>query len=301
MRELDIGLLKTFIILAETQNFTKTAKRVFRSQSAVSMQISKLEELLDCELFVRDKRNVKLTNDGERLRQYAMQIVRLSDELLNQFNQEDYVGSVNFASPEDFATYYLPSILADFVKEHPRVTLNVNCDLTLNLINDFENDKYDLIVIKQEPGKIHKDAQPLLREELVWVGEDERFFDKHFKKAYEEYMEDHDFFPMVLSPAPCVYRKGALEALDKAGVLWKNVYTSPSFAGTLAAVNAGLGFTVLPNEMVPDNLYAYEFSRGWPKLKEAEICLLAKPGNSQVINSLVAFISERISVMKEFQ
>ncbi len=299
MNDIDIGLLRTFIILSDTQSFTQTAKRVYRSQSAVSMQIAKLEGLLGCALFVRDKRNVKLTVDGERLRNHASQIISLSENLINQFTQEEVVGNINFASPEDFATYYLPDILADFVKAHPRITLNVNCDLTLTLLKEFENDKYDLIVIKQEPGRTFKNAKPLTHEELVWVGQDSNIQETTFSKTKKLCEKKYDYFPLVLSPAPCVYRQGALEALDKAGVRWKIVYTSPSFAGATAAVSAGLGFTVFPRKMVPHNLVAYEFSRGWPKLKSAEICLLAKPNSSPAIESLINYIIERISIIKQ--
>lgn len=298
MNDIDIGLLRTFIILSDTQSFTQTAKRVYRSQSAVSMQIAKLEELLGCTLFVRDKRNVKLTVDGEKLRNHASQIISLSDNLINQFMQEEVIGNINFASPEDFATYYLPDILADFVKAHPRITLNVNCDLTLTLLKEFEQDKYDLIVIKQEPGRTFKDAKPLLREELVWVGQDSKIQETTFIKTKKLCEKKYGYFPLVLSPAPCVYRQGALEALDKAGVPWKIVYTSPSFAGATAAVSAGLGFTVFPRKMVPQNLAVYEFSRGWPKLKNAEICLLAKSDTSPAIESLINYIIERISIIK---
>ncbi len=298
MNDIDIGLLRTFIILSDTQSFTQTAKRVYRSQSAVSMQIAKLEELLNCTLFVRDKRNVKLTADGEKLRNHAIQIVSLSENLVNQFNHEDVEGNINFASPEDFATYYLPGILADFVKSHPRITLNVNCDLTLTLLKEFEQDKYDLIVIKQEPGRTFKDAKPLLREELVWVGQNSNLQAITFTKIKKSFVKKDGYFPLVLSPAPCVYRKEALEALDKAGVPWKIVYTSPSFAGATAAVSAGLGFAVFPREMVPANLVAYEFSRGWPKLKNAEICLLAKLDSLPAIQSLIDYIIERISIIK---
>ncbi|MBL1142138.1 MAG: LysR family transcriptional regulator [Proteobacteria bacterium] len=298
MNDIDIGLLRTFMILADTQSFTQTAKRVYRSQSAVSMQIAKLEELLDCTLFIRDKRNVKLTVDGERLRHHASQIVSLSDNLMNQFIKDEVVGNINFASPEDFATHYLPDILADFVKSHPRITLNVNCDLTLTLLKEFKEDKYDLIVIKQEPGRIYKDAKPLTREELVWVGHNPDIQEITFTKTKKNCQKKYGYFPLVLSPAPCVYRQGALEALDKAGVPWKIVYTSPSFAGAIAAVKAGLGFTVFPREMVSKNLTVYESSRGWPKLKSAEICLLAKPNTTPAIESLIDYIIERISIIK---
>lgn len=295
MYDVDISLLRTFIILADTQNFTRTAERIYRSQSAVSMQIAKLEEQLGCSLFQRDKRNVRLTIDGEKLRSYASQIVNLSDNLLSSFNEDEVEGNIVFGSPEDFATNYLPYILSDFVKAHPRITLDVNCDLTLTLINDFEKKKYDLIVIKQEPGKIYPDATPLWREQLVWVGSNPEDRDFTFRKLVKKYCKDNTPLPLVLSPAPCVYRQGALDALDKAGVPWKVVYTSPSYAGASAAVRAGLGFTVFPRNMVSDELIFLEQSRGWPKLKDAEICLLAKSKLNPAIESLATFIQDRIS------
>ncbi len=295
MHDIDINLLRTFIVLAETLSFTRTAERVYRSQSAVSMQIGKLEELLGCKLFQRNKRNVRLTVEGERLRGYASQLTKLSDNLVDWFNEPDVEGDINFGSPEDFATFYLPEILADFVKAYPHVALNVNCDLTLTLIKDFEKKKYDLIVIKQEPRKIHRDAIPLWREQLVWVGSDPADRDKTFKKTIKKYCDSGGSLPLVLSPLPCVYRKGAIEALDKIGIAWKVVYTSPSFAGAIAAVKAGLGFTVFPRNMVPEVLIPLEQARGWPKLKDAEICLLEKTNRTPAIESFVSFIRERIS------
>lgn len=295
MPDVDIGLLRTFMMLAETQNFTRTAERVHRSQSAVSMQIAKLEEQLGSSLFERDKRNVRLTLDGEKLRSYASQMVSLSDNLINGFAEPEVEGNVHFGSPEDFATNYLPDILSEFVKAHPRVTIDVNCDLTLPLIKDFEKNKYDLIVIKQEPGKIHAGAMPLWREQLVWVGSDPGERDYTFKRIVKKYCKDGAVLPLVLSPAPCVYRQEALNALDKAGVPWKVVYTSPSYAGATAAVRAGLGFAVFPRNMVSAELTFLEQARGWPRLKDAEICLLAKSKLTPVIQSLATFIQDRIS------
>lgn len=296
MKYPDINLLKTFIALCETQNFTQTAKRIHRTQSAVSMQIAKLEEQLESKLFVRDKRNVKLTNDALRLKEYANQIVKLSDKLIDEFTHKDIKGEIYFASPEDFATYYLPNILSEFIAVYPKVKLNVNCDLTLNLINQFENGKYDLILIKQDPGNLYKGAKPLIREELVWVGIDNTGGDLSFTKIKKNYISRLGYLPLVLSPSPCVYRERALEALNKANVTWEITYTSPSYAGAVAAVKAGLGFTVLPREMIPPELVNYEISRNWPKLKQAEICLLAKDESIPVIRSLADYISDRITL-----
>ena len=295
MYDIDTSLLRTFIVLAETRNFTRTAERVHRSQSAVSMQIAKLEELLECTLFERDKRNVRLTHEGEKLRSHANQIVQTSDKMFTEFSNTEVEGNVHFGSPEDFATFYLPGILADFIKVNPRVTLNVNCDLTLTLINDFQKKKYELIVIKQEPGNLYPGSVPLWKESLVWVGSNAAERTLTFKKTVKHYLTEQGALPLVLSPSPCVYRQRALEALDKQGIPWQVVYTSPSFAGTCAAVKAGLGFSVIPRNMVETELVPLENERGWPKLKNAEMCLLAGTKANAAVNSLIDFIQERIS------
>jgi len=291
MYDLDTSLLRTFVTLAETKSFTRTAEKIGRSQSAASMQIAKLEELLDSKLFERDKRNVMLTADGERLLGYARQIVGLSDALIGRFQEPDVEGRIRFGTPEDFATFYLPDILASFAQSHPRVALNVNCDLTLSLIKGFEKNKYDLIVIKQEPGNIYKGAQALWRERLVWVGVSQS--DK--TASFKEVANEHSPLPLILSPSPCVYRARATEALDKAGVAWKEAYISPSIAGEVAAVKAGLGYAALPRKMVPPDLVPLEHEQGWPKLKDAEICLLARDENNQAIAALSDYIRQHIS------
>jgi DNA-binding transcriptional LysR family regulator len=291
MEDLDTSLLRTFIILAETHHFTRTAERIGRSQSAASMQIAKLEDLLGCKLFERNKRKVTLTGDGEKLLGYARQIVALSDSLVNRFREPEVEGEIRFGSPEDFATFYLPEILASFTQSHPRVVLNVNCDLTLSLIKGFEEDVYDLIVIKQEPGKLYRDAQALWRERLVWVGGSDFQSDTHFSIYSTRVVP----MPLVLSPPPCVYRARATQALNRTGVPWKVAYTSPSVAGCLAAVRAGLGVTVLPRKMVPQNLVPLEEEQGWPELSDAEICLLTRHQRNPAIEALSGYIQERIT------
>jgi len=301
MQDLDIGLLRTFIVLSETQNFTRTAELVHRSQSAVSMQIAKLEELLGCSLFERDKRNVHLTAEGEKLCSYAKQIINLSDNLLNQFQESEIEGNINFGSPEDFTTFHLPDILSDFIRAHPHVMLNVNCDLTLTLIKDFEKKRYDLVVIKQEPGNIYRDAKPLWREQLVWAGCKPEDLNRTFKQSIKNYCTDIGYLPLILSPSPCVYRQRAIEALDKAGIPWKVTYTSQSYAGTIAAVKAGLGLTVLPRNMLPEALIPLESQRGWPRLKDTVICLLAKSKITPATQIMITFIRNRVSYNRHIE
>jgi DNA-binding transcriptional LysR family regulator len=272
MHDLDTALLRTFVVLSQTRSFGRTGERVGRSQSAVSAQIKKLEEQLGCQLVARDTRNVALTADGERLLGYARQMVELSDGMLARFRHSDISGEVRFGSPEDFASLHLPPVLAAFADVHEKVLLHVSCDLTLRLIEQLEAGEHDLVIIKQDPRQLHPGAQPLRREQLVWVGHGAPgpgFDDVRARGAARGQP-----LPLVLSPPPCVYRSRALSALDAAGVAWTQVFTSPSIAGCIGAVRAGLGYAVMPRTQVPPDLWTAGPAEGWPALAEAEICLL---------------------------
>lgn len=291
MDNLDTGLLRTFITLAQTKSFTQAAQKIGRSQSATSMQMVKLEELLNTKLFERDKRNVTLTAEGEKLLGHARQIVALSDSFIERCREPDVEGEIRFGSPEDFATFYLPHILAKFAQSHPRVALRVNCNLTLELLQDFEQGQYDLVVIKQQPGQLHPQALPLWRERLVWVGSSP----EEKRLSFADIVAKKSPLPLILSPTPCVYRARVVEALDRQGIAWKEVYTSPSIAGEVAAVKAGLGYAALPREMVTSELSPLEHEWGWPRLEDAEICLLAREQDNPTISSLSQYIQEHIS------
>jgi DNA-binding MarR family transcriptional regulator len=169
MADLDTGLLRAFVALAETLSFSRTAERIGRSQSAVSMQIRRLEEILGCALFRRDKRNVALTAEGEALLGDARRILSLSEAMVARVRAPEVAGEVRFASPEDFATQYLPEILAAFAAKHPQVRLHVTCDLTLRLVEALGRGEQDLIVVKQDPAEPYPGSRALWRERPVFV------------------------------------------------------------------------------------------------------------------------------------
>ena len=283
MADLDTALLRAFVALAETRSFSRTAERVARSQSAVSMQIAKLEEILGCRRFDRDKRNVAITAEGEALLGDARRVLALTEAMVARNRAAEVAGEVRFASPEDFATRYLPAILAALAAKHPQVRLHVTCDLTLKLVDALARGEQDLIVVKQDPAEPYPESRPLWRERPVFVARERMAAEAAAGRL-----------PLVLSPAPCVYRRRAVVALDEAGLPWDIAYTSPSFAGTVAAVRAGLGTTVLPRAMVPEGLAVLEAAEGWPTLPEVEIALLATPRASPATAALGAFIGERV-------
>lgn len=263
---IDTLLLKSFIAIAETGSFSQAADTVGRTQSAVSLQIKKLEEGLKCSLFDRSNRQVALTEQGEIFLGYARRMVELQWEAYSRLNEPEVKGEISLGTPEDFATHYLPDILASFAKQHPLVQLNVRCDLTLNLVGGFHKGEYDMILVKRDPERV-KGGTKVWREPLIWAAAD------HYQMKTP--------IPLVLSPQPCIYRARALAALDRSRKPWHITYISPSLAGTVAAVKAGLGVTVLPKDMVPQGLGPVRGNIKLPHLADSEIALMKKERLSQ--------------------
>jgi DNA-binding transcriptional LysR family regulator len=275
--------LRSFIAIAETGTFGQAAVTVNRTQSALSLQIKKLEEQLGCELFDRSARRVVLTPQGEIFLSYAKRMVQLQWEAYSRLREPDVEGEIRFGTPEDFATHYLPDVLASFRQHHPRVQLNVSCDLTLNLMEGFHRGDFDVILAKRDPQRV-KGGTKVWREQLVWAS----------ANGYR--LEEP--LSLVLSPQPCIYRERALAALNRAKRSWHISYTSPSLAGTIAAVKAGLGITVLPEHMIPTGIHPMRTESNMPQLADAEIALMKKEELSKAAEVFAEHIVESLEFNK---
>ena len=275
---LDLDLVRTFVTIADTRSFTRTGERLGRTQSAISLQVRRLEDRLGVKLLARDPRRVGLTEAGESFLPKARRLLRVNDEIIAEVTGEDLEGEVRLGAPEDFATVHLPDILGAFARAHPRVALAVTCDLTLNLLDRLQAGALDLALVKREPLGPDLGVR-VWREPLVWVAADRAV------------LRPEAPAPLVIAPAPCVYRRRAVAALEARGRTWRAAYTSPSLAGQHAALRAGLGLTVLPREMVPDDLVLLGEADGLPPLEDAEIALLkARGGAPRAADRLAEFI-----------
>ena len=259
---LDFDLLRTFAAIADSGSLTRAGERLLLSQPTISLQLKRLEEQLGRTLVERTPRRLVLTDDGETLLSYARRILALADEAVARLVDPGMAGLVRLGTPEDFATTHLSAVLARFAQSHPNVALEVTTDLTLNLIERFSAGEFDLVLIKREPlGPV--DGVRVWREPLVWAASRPDLFAAEGR------------LPLVVSPHPCVYRKRATAALDRAGRAWRIAYTSTSLAGAQAAVRAGLGVTVLPKAMVPPDFFLIDTASGAPDLSDTEIALMS--------------------------
>jgi DNA-binding transcriptional LysR family regulator len=279
---IDTITLQCFLAVAATGSFTRAAERVGRTQSAVSQQIAKLEFLLEKTLLNRGK-SLSLTSDGEIFFMYARQILSLHMEVIDRFKEPELEGAVRFGLPEDFASIYLSDVLVNFARIHPRILLNVECDLTLNLFERFKKSEFDLVLVKMSRPEDFPNGLEVWSEKLEWVGDVSILSNLSAGKP----------LPLVLSPQPCVYRSRAIQALEEAMIKWQIVFSSPSYSGTLAGVQAGLGLTVLPKTMIPQNLSAIE-SASLPVLSDTHISLLKHDRGNLAVSTFEEFVLKKL-------
>ena len=259
---LELDLLRAFVTVVEMGSFTRTAALLGRTQPAISLQIRRLEDQLRSPLLDRAGKGVVVTTEGAALLPQARRLLRLNDDIVSTLGEGDLEGEVRFGAPEDVATIHLPGILGAFARSHPRIKLAVTCDYTANLLDQMSRGGLDLALIKREPVGPELGVR-VWSEPLSWV-------------ALDPSILEASPLPLIVAPAPDIYRKRALGALEAAGIAFRAAFTSPSLAGQMAALRAGLGIGVLPAAMAPRDLTL--LGDPLPPLSDSEIALVSARG-----------------------
>jgi DNA-binding transcriptional LysR family regulator len=227
MHLLDIDQLRTFVAIADTGSFTRAAEIVHKTQSAVSMQMKRLEDRVGKAIFERDGRLSKLTDEGERLLDYARRIVRLNTECMASFNEHELTGRVRLGLPDDYADRYLPEILARFSRSNPKAEVTVMCEPSHNLIERVQHGDLDLAIIthvdRRGPSEIVR------IEQLLWV------------TSARHGVHEESPVPLALGRPNCDWRHSATEALESADRTFRVAYVSYHSTAVGAAVPRGLG------------------------------------------------------------
>ena len=170
IRDLEIDVLRAFVTVADTGGFTSAAWRLNRTQSAISMRMRRLEEILGRKVLLRNGTGVKLTLDGEILLRHARRMLELNEEAVSELIRPEIEGIVRLAFPDGYGTYFLPSLLAEFAKVHPRVQLEIDCIMTSDIEEGLSNGRLDLGLIAQDSE--NPSNEPLWSEPIVWVASD---------------------------------------------------------------------------------------------------------------------------------
>lgn len=258
-RNLDLDLVRTFTTVADLGTVTAAAQRLAYSQSAVSMQLERLEGQLELTLTRKAGRGIALTGDGERLLGYARRLLALNDQTLADLRSRPMTGVVRLGIPTDYA-FMLTPVLSHFAQSYPEVELRVQDGLSVDLVASLRSGDLDLCVVTRQrnsPG-----GEVLHREPLMWVA----------GRATPAVLEDP--IPLALYPeGKDVLRERALAALEAAGRRARIVYTSRSASGLRPAVDAGLAVMVLARNQVTPDMRVLGPQDGLPELPSIEIAL----------------------------
>jgi DNA-binding transcriptional LysR family regulator len=271
---IDADHLRTFIAIAESGSFTRAAELVHKTQSAVSMQMKRLEERIGRPIFARDGRFSKLTEDGERLLDYARRIIKLNMEALAAFSDAELSGRVRLGVPDDYADRYLPEIMARFSRAYPGVELTVMCEPSSDLIERIEGDDLDLAIITATEST--RATETFRQERLLWVTSS-----RHPTHSEEP-------LPLALGPTRCCWRRSALDCLEKIGRPYRILYTSGNAGAIAAAVLAGLAISVLPESGLRPGMRVLMPSDGFPPLPSCRVGLFRSPHGSSALADALA-------------
>lgn len=259
MRLLDPDLLRSFVAVCDTGSFTAAARLVHRTQAAVSMQIKRLEELAGCPLLERSPHRIELTTKGELLLMHARRILRANSEAVAAMEQAAIEGHVVLGIPPDYAGRALPAILARFAARYPRVTVEVVCHQSKDLIPMIESGAVDLGFVTEGEGKGH--GVTVHREPCLWMTSTRA--DPHLLSP----------IPLALDYDGCTLRRWAVESLTRMGRDYRIAFTTSSIAAMQAAVRAGVAVTVIAQSSLAPGMRALTEDEGFPKLPELELRL----------------------------
>jgi DNA-binding transcriptional LysR family regulator len=276
MAMLDLDLLRVFLAAAERGGFSQAARALNRTQSAVSMQMKRLEGEVGARLFQRRGRGVQLSFEGEELLLYARRLLALADEAVTRVSQAEHGGTVRLGCVDDYATKILPGVLAEFVAQHPTMRVELETGLTVHLAKRLERD-FDL-VLAMEPADAAQ-GRVLHVERPVWA------------TARDRDIHRRDPLPVALYPEGCLLRHWALAALDERRRAWHCAYLSPSVAAVEAAVEAGLAVSVFKRSTVSPCLRILGAAEGFPALPEVAMTLIepkgGAPGGARLLAELL--------------
>lgn len=239
LRDLQLDWLKSFVAVVDAGSLSHAAGEVCRSQSAVSMQLKKLEAALGRPVLERHARKLQLTPDGLVLLGYARRMLDLHDEAQHALADEALSGRVRLGVPDDYAAKYLTPALKRFAPRHQGVEIELDCEQSTALIPRVSRGELDLALISRDHPRR---GILLFHEPMVWVG----------SAQFELWRRDP--LPIAVYEAASLAHHNAINTLAQQGRRYKVVYHSSSLAGQLAAVESGLAIAALTQCSAPAHL-----------------------------------------------
>jgi len=269
---LPTNLLRSFVAIVDAGSMLNAAEHVFVTQSALSLQIKRLEELLQQPLFAREGRRLTMTPAGEVLLDYARRVLTLHDEAVAAVSFGQFSGPIRIGMVQDFAETLLSGLLARFSELHPDTQIYARVAGTAELLGLLERGQLDIVL--GYAGAEDNDA--LKRSSMLWFGRDE--------------LADRSVIPLAVLEEPCRFREAAIAGLDAAGRRWRIAVETPNLTTLRAAVEAGLGLTCRTQNFLPEPT---SVARGTlPDLPQVAYIVRTHAGQDQAADRLIELASD---------
>jgi DNA-binding transcriptional LysR family regulator len=283
---LDTDQLRSFLAIVDTGSFTRAAERVNKTQSAVSMHIRRLEEQLDCALFVKQGRGARLSEEGEKLIDFARRMMQIEAGAFAALSRKGLSGRIRFGIPDDYAEFFLANILSRFYQHHPAVEISVVCENSVGLSTLVRAKALDIAVVTDCEGV--EGIEPIREEQLVWV-------------ASRRYQIDPSApVSLAMGSPTCIWRCVAEEALRQCNRETRSLLVSKNFSAIGPIVRAGLAVTVLPRDTVPADFRILGSESGLPRLPATRMGLIHASGKlSPEAAALADAIRTTVGAMKQ--
>lgn len=272
-RNLDLTSLRAFVAVAEAGGVTRAAGLLNLTQSAVSMQIKRLEDSMGRAFFLRGGRKLTLTGEGEQVLSYARRMLALNDELLARLSDDAWVGELRLGVPDDIVYPHIPGVLKRLAREYPRTRISLTSGYTKTLREGFEQSEYDVILTTED--RPADEAEVLTECDLVWMGATggTAWQQRPLRLAFEE---------------RCKFRPIALDALDAAGIAWEMATTGRNCEVMAATAAADLAVTARLRWAVPEGCAIIEAGNALPALGRIRIAMYCRAGAGPVADALAA-------------
>jgi DNA-binding transcriptional LysR family regulator len=278
---LDLDQLQTFITISDTGSFTRAADEVHRTQSAVSMQMRRLEERIGKPLFEKDGRTNRLTEEGEKLLSYARRMIHLNRETLAAFDDRALEGTIRIGTPDDYADRFLPEIMARFARSNPRVELTVICEPTPGLVEHIKRGNLDLAIVTHHDAR--GQSEVVRREPLLWV------------TSANHATHEQEVLPMAFGRPTCIWRRAACDVLDKMNREYRVLFSSFSATVITAAVLSGLAISVLPECALRPGMRVLGDADGFGTLPDCKIGIMrGHTARPEIVDAIARHISDSL-------
>ncbi len=288
-RNLPIDLIRTLITISEVGGYTRAAEVLGRTQPAITLQIKRLEALVNAKLVSQVGQKSILTDDGQLLAVYARKILRLNDDAIAKFSTQTPGDALRIGLPTDFATAYLQEALMQFSYSKPEMQLKIRCDLSARLLEELHDDEHDIIIALYSD----EDNQYLSHQwsqQPIWVCAEQFDIDQQLP------------VPIIAHHKGCAYRDRMTSVLTRARRQWNIVFSAPGIAELQRAVLASFGVTALTSATLLDGMREIGADEGFPALPSIQLGIFYRHSQlSEVGSELITQLNDHISGLAEVE